>query len=146
MWISVIQAIVLQVSLVFLSRSRRSPLYSVCFIIIFSFCLQSSSVAQSCLTHLKRPWCWKKLRAGEEEDDRGWDSWMVSPTWWTWVWGSSRSWWWTGNLACCSPWGRKESDMTEWLNWLEKKKWFYHKVKIIWLEWKLTSNYFRYNC
>ena len=22
-----------------------------------------------------------------------------------------------GGLACCSPWGRKESDMTEWLNW-----------------------------
>ena len=22
-----------------------------------------------------------------------------------------------GGLACCSPWGCKESDMTEWLNW-----------------------------
>ena len=22
------------------------------------------------------------------------------------------------NLACCSPWGRKESEMTELLNWL----------------------------
>ena len=21
-----------------------------------------------------------------------------------------------GDLACCSPWGHKESDMTEWLN------------------------------
>ena len=21
-----------------------------------------------------------------------------------------------GRLACCSPWGRKESDTTEWLN------------------------------
>ena len=21
-----------------------------------------------------------------------------------------------GNLACCSPWGHKESDMAEWLN------------------------------
>ena len=21
-----------------------------------------------------------------------------------------------GGLACCSPWGRKESDKTEWLN------------------------------
>ena len=26
------------------------------------------------------------------------------------------SWWWQIGLACCSPWGRKESDMTEWLN------------------------------
>ena len=23
-----------------------------------------------------------------------------------------------GSLACCSPWGHKESDTTEWLNWL----------------------------
>ena len=23
------------------------------------------------------------------------------------------------SLACCSPWGCKESDMTEWLNWTE---------------------------
>ena len=22
-----------------------------------------------------------------------------------------------GSLACCSPWGHKESDRTEWLNW-----------------------------
>ena len=24
-----------------------------------------------------------------------------------------------GSLACCSPWGGKELDMTEWLNWTE---------------------------
>ena len=24
-----------------------------------------------------------------------------------------------GSLACCSPWGRKESDTTEWLNWMQ---------------------------
>ena len=24
-----------------------------------------------------------------------------------------------GSLACCSPWGHKESDMTEWLNWTD---------------------------
>ena len=24
-----------------------------------------------------------------------------------------------GSLACCSPWGHKELDMTEWLNWTE---------------------------
>ena len=24
-----------------------------------------------------------------------------------------------GSLACCDSWGRKESDMTEWLNWTE---------------------------
>ena len=35
----------------------------------------------------------------------------------TWVWVNSRSWWWTGRTACCSPWGHKDSDMTERLNW-----------------------------
>ena len=42
----------------------------------------------------ERPWCQERLKA--EGDDRGWDGWMASPTWWTWVWASSRSWWWTG--------------------------------------------------
>ena len=48
------------------------------------------------LIHLKRPWCWERLRAGGERDDRGWDGWMASPSQWTWVWVNSRSWWWTG--------------------------------------------------
>ena len=46
-------------------------------------------------THLKRPWCQERLRAEREGDDRGWDSWMASPTQWTRVWVDSRSWWWT---------------------------------------------------
>ena len=33
----------------------------------------------------KRLWCWEKLKAGEEEGDRGWDGWMASLTQWTWV-------------------------------------------------------------
>ena len=45
------------------------------------------------LTHWKRPWCWERLKGGREGDHRG--GWMVSPTWWTSVWASSRSWWWT---------------------------------------------------
>jgi len=45
------------------------------------------------LTHWKRPWCWEGSGAGEG-DDRGWDGWMASPTWWTWVWVNSGSWWW----------------------------------------------------
>ena len=41
----------------------------------------------------------KTLMLGKTEsrkgrgDDRGWDDWMASPTWWTWVWASSRRWW-----------------------------------------------------
>ena len=48
------------------------------------------------LTHWNRPWCWERLKAGGEGDDRGGDGWMASLTAWTWVWVSSRSWWWTG--------------------------------------------------
>ena len=54
----------------------------------------SNTLATWCneLTHWKRPWCWERLRVGEEGDDRGWDGWMASPTQWTWVWVNSRSW------------------------------------------------------
>ena len=47
-------------------------------------------------THLKRPWCWERLKTGGEGDNRGWDGCMASPTQWTWVWANSRSWWRTG--------------------------------------------------
>ena len=58
----------------------------------------SNTLATSCeeLTHWKRPWCWEGLEVGGEGDNRGWDGWMASPTWWIWVWVNSRSWWWTG--------------------------------------------------
>ena len=70
---------------------------------------------------------WKDPDAGKdwrhnlqsEGGDRGGDGWMASLTQWTWVWVGSGSWGWTGRLACYSPWGRKESDTTEWLNWTE---------------------------
>ena len=47
------------------------------------------------LTHLKSPWCWVRLRAGGEGDDRGWDGWMASLTQWMWIWVNSGSWRWT---------------------------------------------------
>ena len=58
----------------------------------------SDTLATWCeeLTHLKRPWCWERVRAGGKGDDRGWDGWMASLTQWTWVWVDSGSWWWTG--------------------------------------------------
>ena len=74
----------------------------------------SSTLATWCteLTHWKIPWCWERLKAEGEGDDR-WDGWMTSPTQWTWVWVNSRSWWWKGDLVCHGSWGRKESDTTE---------------------------------
>ena len=58
----------------------------------------SNTLATSCeeVTHLKRPWCWERLKAGGEGDNRGWDGWMASLTQWTWIWVNSGSQWWTG--------------------------------------------------
>ena len=39
---------------------------------------------------LEKTWCWERLRAGGEGDDRGWDDWMASPTRWTGAWANSR--------------------------------------------------------
>ena len=71
------------------------------------------------LNHLKRPWCWERLKVGGEGGNRGWDGWMASPTQWTWVWVNSCSWWWTGKRGVLQFMGCKESNMTEWLNWTE---------------------------
>ena len=83
----------------------------------------SSTLATSCeeLTHLKRPWCWERLGAGGEGDDRGWDGWMASPTRWTWVWVNSRSWWWTGRPGMLRFMGsqRVGHDWATELNWTE---------------------------
>ena len=68
------------------------------------------------LTHLKRPWCWERLRAGGEGDDRGWDGWMASLTRWTWIWWVGDG---QGGLACCGSRGCKMLEMTEQLNWTE---------------------------
>ena len=69
------------------------------------------------LIYLKRPWWWEKLKAGGEGDDRGWDGWMASLTQWTWVWVSSRSWWWTGRPGVLQFMG---SQSLTWLSdWTE---------------------------
>ena len=70
------------------------------------------------LTHWKRPWCWERMKAGGEEDDRGWDGWMASPTQWTWVQVNSRSWWWTGRPGVLQ-FMRSQRVGHDWLNWTE---------------------------
>ena len=83
----------------------------------------SSRPGASCeeLTHWKRLWCWEGLGAGEEGDDKGWDGWMASLTWWTWVWVNSGSWWWTGRPGVLRFMGsqRVEHDWVTELNWTE---------------------------
>jgi len=63
-----------------------------------------------------------KLKMGGEGDDREWDGWMASPSQWTWVWVSSRSWWWTGKPGVLQSMGSQRVgyhwaiELTDWLS------------------------------
>ena len=59
------------------------------------------------------------LKAGGEGDDRGWDGWMASLTQWTWIWVSSRNWWWAGKPGVLQSMGlqRVGQDWATELNW-----------------------------
>ena len=83
----------------------------------------SSTLTTWCeeLTHWKRPWCWERLKAGGEGDDRGWDGWMASLTQWTWVWASSGSCWWTGNPGVLQSMGLQRVRY-DWVNELNCTK------------------------
>ena len=81
----------------------------------------SNTLATWCkeATHWKRPRYWERLKVGGEGDDRGWDGWMASLTQWTWVWASSRSWWWTGKPGVLQSMGSQRAghDWVTELNW-----------------------------
>ena len=82
------------------------------------YTLSSNTLAIWCeeLTHLQRPWCWERLSAGgkgmTENEMVGWHH-QLNGHGFGWTLGVGDG---QGGLACCSSWGRKESDMTDWLN------------------------------
>ena len=80
----------------------------------------------------ERPWCWKRLKVGGEADDRGWDGWMASLTQWTWVWASSRSWWWTGKLGMLRSTGSQRV-RHDWGTELNELNWFVYLRMLIYL-------------
>ena len=59
-----------------------------------------------------------------------WDGWMASLTQWTWVWASSRSWWWTGKPGRLQSMGsqRVRHDWETELNW-RSWRWSPHERK-----------------
>ena len=92
----------------------------------------SNTLATWCkeLTHWQRLWCWERLKSGGVGDNRGWDVWMVSQTWWTWVWAGSRSWWWTGKPGMLQSMGSQRVGhnwVTE-LTWLKLKSFICTRV------------------
>ena len=75
-----------------------------------------STLATWCedLTHRKRPWSWERLKAGGEEDDRGWDGCMASMIPWTCL---SKLQWWTGRPGVLWSMGSQVVGRDERLNW-----------------------------
>ena len=49
-----------------------------------------------------------------------------------------------GSLVCCSPWSRKELDMSEWLNWTESVAWSAGRVLIV--SWMTSEGAFSLKC
>ena len=79
---------------------------------------------------------WGQEEKGTTEDEMvGWHHWLSGHgfRWTPWV-GDGQ-----GGLACCSSWGHKESDMTEWLNWTEL--YVQYLVNINLHMWKKTVNF-----
>ena len=58
---------------------------------------------------------WGQEKGTTEDEMVGWHHWLDGHGFgWTPGAGDGQ-----GGLVCCSSWGRKESDMSEWLNWTE---------------------------
>ena len=72
---------------------------------------------------LKKTLMLKKIGEG---DDRGCDGWMASPTRWIWVWGSFRSWWWTGKPVVL----QSKGSQTIGHNWATQLSW--SELKVSW--------------
>ena len=66
-------------------------------------------------------------------EGRGCNGWMASPRQWTWVWVSSRSWWWTGKTDVLQSMGLQKvrHDSATELNWTEEGE----KMHYLWRHW-----------
>ena len=97
----------------------------------------SNTLATWCeeLIHWKRPWCWERLKAGGEGDNRVQDGWMALPTQWTRVWVGFRSWWWTGKPGVLQSTGSQRVGHS-WATELNK---FRIDADFIWLSGPLRA-------
>ena len=87
------------------------------------WCWSSNTLATWCkeLTLWKRHWCWERLKAGREGDDREQDSWMTPLSQWAWVKASVRKR--QGGLAYCIAQVQRVG-----CNWATEKQHLIHRA------------------
>ena len=73
-------------------------------------------------------WCWERLKAGGEGDNRGWDGWMASLNQWTWVWVSFGNWWRTGKPGMLQSMGSQRVGH-DWVTELDYMTNYYSAIK-----------------
>jgi len=97
-------------------RSTQSILKEISFKYSFNFIAAEISTFATWFEELSLwiHWCWERLKAEREGDDRGWEGWTASLTWWTWVWVGSGSWWWTEKPGVLQSMG---SHIRTWLSY-----------------------------
>ena len=71
---------------------------------------------------LEKIWCWERLKAGGEEDNRGWDGWMASPTQWTWIWVKSGRGWRTRRPGVLHSMGSERAGH-DWATEQQQQRW-----------------------
>ena len=105
------------------------------------------------VAYWKRPWCWERLKAGGEGDNRGLNGWMASLPQWTRVWTRSRSCWWTGKprtlrytelqrVAQSRTQLKRLSSSSskhDWLNWTEHKNKIWYEQRNLCLSFATQS-------
>ena len=68
-------------------------------------------------------WCWnQKSGSSRFALKQHWEGHDWKECRWTWVWVTPAVGDGQGGQASCSPWGHKESDTSEWLNWTEGRE------------------------
>ena len=75
---------------------------------------------------------WRQEKGMTEDEMVGWHHWLNGHEFEQTPGDGDRQ----GSLVCCSPWCRKKSDMTEWLNWTSRKKISYAPREETWERYK----------
>ena len=80
------------------------------------------------------------IGAGGEGDDGGWDGWMASLTWWTWVWVNSGSWWWTRRPGLLRFMGSQRVGH----DWATELNWYVTRQLDKWVIWNHENSSFNW--